>query len=124
MNNNGLYAFYGTLRKGMENYAPFQSGMHYIKTEALRGYKLFSLIEYPYAIKTFNPTDTIIVELFLLGGSEANSIHNMELEAGYYYDEIKIDQNLYGIYLFSKINPHDAEIPSGDWAKYVAERGF
>lgn len=124
MNKNGLYAFYGTLRKGMENYASFQHEMHYIKTVALGGYKLISLIEYPYAVKTPDPAETIIAELFRLESLTASSIHNMELEAGYYYDEIKIDQNLYGIYLFSEINPHDVEIPSGDWAKHVAERGF
>lgn len=124
MNKEGLYAFYGTLRKGMENFHFFQEGMHFIETVTLEGYKLISLGEYPYAVRTSNADERIIAELFQLDYLQAKSIHDMELEAGYYYDEIQIHQNFYGIYLFSKINPTDEEIPSGDWAKYVAGRGF
>jgi gamma-glutamylcyclotransferase (GGCT)/AIG2-like uncharacterized protein YtfP len=124
MNKDGLYAFYGTLRRDMENHILFQRGMHYLDTVVLEGYKLISLVEYPYAVRTFNSNETITVELFHLDPVEAESIHHMELEAGYYYDEIQIGQNLYGIYLFSEINPEDEEIPSGDWAKYIAERDF
>jgi len=123
VNKNGLYAFYGTLRCGMENYALFDKGMRYIRTVVLRGYRLVSLGEYPYAVRT-NDSSTIVAELFRLDEHAAGDINVMELESGYYYDEIEINQSLYGIYLFDRINPGDEVIPSGDWVKYITERSF
>lgn len=123
MNKEGLYAFYGTLRCGMENHALFAKGMQFIKTVVLRGYRLISLGDYPYAVRT-GDTSTIVTELFHLSEPVAMDINMMELESGYYYDEIEIDQSLYGIYLFEEINPGDELIPSGDWVKYITERSF
>ncbi|HEX5170563.1 MAG TPA: gamma-glutamylcyclotransferase [Cyclobacteriaceae bacterium] len=124
MNKAGLYAFYGTLRLGMENHTLFERGMQFLNTVELKGFRLISLGEYPYAVKSTNPAQSIIAELFFLDDLTAKSIHDIEIEAGYYYDEIQIDQNLYGIYLFKEANPYDEEIGSGDWASFVARRGF
>lgn len=124
MNKDGLYAFYGTLRIGMENHALFQRGMKFLDKVVLNGFRLLSLGEYPYAIKSPNTEHIVIAELFRLEDSTARSIHEMELEAGYYYDELQIDRNKYGIYLFSEANPFDEEITSGDWTSFVTRRGF
>lgn len=124
MNKDGLYAFYGTLRIGMENYVLFERGMKFLEKVVLNGFRLISLGEYPYAIKSPNPDHVITAELFQLEDSTARLIHEMELEAGYYYDELRIGRNKYGIYLFSEANPFDEEITSGDWVSFVARRGF
>ena len=124
MNKDGLYAFYGTLRIGMENHALFERGMKFLDKVVIKGFRLISLGEYPYAIKSPDPGHIVIAELFRLEDTTARSIHEMELQAGYYYDELQIGQNNYGIYLFSEANPFDEEITSGDWASFVVQRGF
>ena len=124
MNRDGLYVFYGTLRLGMENHALYSDGMNYIDTVTLQGYRLISLGEYPYAVWTGDPANKIKVELFRLAEEHAKAIYDMEIEAGYYYEDIQIGQKKYGIFLFSQANPDDEEISSGDWAKYVRERGI
>lgn len=124
MNKDGLYIFYGTLRLGMENHAFYAEGMQYIDTIILNGYKLASLGDYPYAVDTGDPSNKIKVELFRLDDRQAKAIYEMELEAGYYYEEIQLNQKKYGIFLFPQVNPNDEVISSGDWAKYLEERGF
>jgi gamma-glutamylcyclotransferase (GGCT)/AIG2-like uncharacterized protein YtfP len=124
MNKDGLYVFYGTLRMGMENHTFYTDGMNYIDTVTLFGYRLISLGEYPYAVATGDPSNKIKVELFRLDEQQAKAIYEMELEAGYYYEEIQIGQKKYGIFLFPQVNPNDEEIDSGDWAAYVRERDF
>jgi gamma-glutamylcyclotransferase (GGCT)/AIG2-like uncharacterized protein YtfP len=124
MNKDGHYAFYGTLRVGMENHLLFQRGMEFIDRVSLRGFELISLGDYPYAVKSDMANASIIAELFKVDPRIAKAIHDMELEAGYYYDEIEIGKNLYGIYLFSAVRPFDEVIPSGDWVHFVSARGF
>lgn len=108
----------------MENHAFYSDGMSYIDTVTLPGYRLISLGEYPYAVPTGDPLNKIKVELFRLNEQQAKAIYDMELDAGYYYEDIQIGQKKYGIFLFSQVNPNDEEISSGDWEEYVRERGF
>jgi gamma-glutamylcyclotransferase (GGCT)/AIG2-like uncharacterized protein YtfP len=124
MNKDGHYAFYGTLRVGMENHLLFQRGMEFIDRVSLKGFTLISLGDYPYAVKSNTSDSFIIAELFKLDQRIAKAIHDMELEAGYYYDEIEIGKNFYGIYLFSEAGPSDEVIRSGDWVEFVSARGF
>lgn len=122
MNKHGLYAFYGTLRQGMEYYSIYRRGMTCLQSVLLKGYRLYSLGDYPYAVPS--PTGSIIADLYRVDDKIARIIHNMEIEAGYYYDEIIIEPQAFGIYLFEKADPGDSEVRSGDWAQYVAEIGF
>jgi len=93
-----------------------------LQSVLLKGYRLFSLGDYPYAVPS--PTGSIVADLYRVDGEIARTIHNMEIEAGYYYDEIIIESQAFGIYLFAKADPGDSEVRSGDWVRYVAEIGF
>lgn len=122
MNEHGRYAFYGTLRPGMELHRMYQPGMIHLGQALLEGYRLFSLGAYPYAVPS--SAGHIVVDLYRLKPDCARDIHAMETEAGYYYDEIFIDGLAFGIYLFDRPGRGDPEIRSGDWARHVAEIGF
>lgn len=122
MNKHGLYAFYGTLRQGMEYYSIYRKGMSYLQSVLLKGYRLFSLGDYPYAVPS--PTGSIVADLYQVDEEIATTIHSMEIEAGYYYDEIIIDSRAFGIYLFDKVDSGDSEVQSGDWVRYIGEIGF
>lgn len=122
MNKHGRYAFYGTLRQGMEYHSIYGKGLTYVKSVLLKGYRLYSLGDYPYAV----PSDTgsIIADLYQVDRNIARTIHGMEIQAGYYYDEIIIDSLAFGIYLFAEPDPGDIELESGDWVRYATEIGF
>jgi gamma-glutamylcyclotransferase (GGCT)/AIG2-like uncharacterized protein YtfP len=122
MNKHGRYAFYGTLRPGMELYEAYRPGMTHLGQTILEGYRLYSLGEYPYAVPS--SAGRIVVDLYKLEPEWAREIHEMEIEAGYYYDEIIIDGLAFGIYLFDRPGAQDLEIRSGDWARHIAEIGF
>ncbi|MFO7258537.1 MAG: gamma-glutamylcyclotransferase [Bacteroidota bacterium] len=122
MNEHGRYAFYGTLRPDMELHRVYRPGMTHLGQAVLEGYRLYSLGDYPYAVPS--PTGRIVVDLYQLEPDCARDIHEVEIEAGYYYDEIFIDGLAFGIYLFERPAPGDPEIRSGDWARHVAEIGF
>jgi gamma-glutamylcyclotransferase (GGCT)/AIG2-like uncharacterized protein YtfP len=123
MNKNGRYAFYGTLRHGMENHSFYGGAMTFLESVLLSGYKLYSLGDYPYAVRS--DTGSIVADLFQVNDMRiGKSIHQMELDAGYHYDEIIIASRSYGIYLFVNPAPGDEEIRSGDWVRYVNEIGF
>ena len=64
MNPQSLYAFYGSLRRGMANYPPFASGLLFQSTEVLPGFQLFAMEDYPYAIKSHDPSHLLTVEVF------------------------------------------------------------
>lgn len=122
MNSNGLYAFYGTLRQGMEYHSIYGKRISFIQSVLLKGYRLFSVGDYPYAVRA--PTGSIVADLCHVDRRTAATIHSMEIEAGYFYDEIIIESQAFGIYLFSRADPGDPEVQSGDWVQYVAEIGF
>lgn len=122
MNEHGRYAFYGTLRQGMEYYSIYGGGMTSLRSVLLKGYRMFSLGDYPYAVPS--PDGSIIADLYQVDDEIAKAIHDMEIEAGYYYDEIIIDARTFGIYLLAEPGSGDKEIPSGDWVSYTREIGF
>lgn len=125
MNAQSLYAFYGTLRVGMENHSLLGASAKFLKRVKLPGFKLFSLVEYPYAVKSRSLSDMIVAELFYIPDKEVQEyIHSMELDAGYYYYEVQIEGKKYGIYLFSEEVKGHERILSGDWAEYVGNSPF
>ncbi len=125
MNENRYYAYYGSLRQGMLNYHLFKDGMEYIRTEKLFGFKIFSLIDYPYAIATKNPNDCIVVELFKITNSKTEElIHQVEMDAGYIFTNIEIAKEKFGIYLFTEASPKDLCVESGDWVAYKKSLAF
>lgn len=116
MNKDSYYAFYGTLRQGMENYQVYENDLTYLSTIELSGFKMYSLVEYPYVVRTSDPDNTIVVDLFrITNRSTEQNIHEMEIDAGYIFSEVIISDTKFGIYLFEKADPSDPEVRTGDW---------
>ncbi|MFM7429766.1 MAG: gamma-glutamylcyclotransferase [Flammeovirgaceae bacterium] len=118
MNQSNLFAFYGSLRRGMENYEPLKENLHYQFSTWLTGYQLYSLGPYPFAIRTDSPTDKILVEVFEVNSLQTEqTIHQIEMEAGYFLDSVSIDGQAVKIYLYE----NKADYPfvfGGDWIKF------
>jgi gamma-glutamylcyclotransferase (GGCT)/AIG2-like uncharacterized protein YtfP len=69
--------------------------------------------------------ETVVVELFALSDENTiNEIRNLELNAGYFLDQVTIDNEKFGIYIFSQNIIGDPLIESGDWAQFVSENRF
>ncbi len=121
MTDTLLFAFYGSLRRGMVNYPVYSQHMEYLETVRLPGYKLFALSDYPYAIRA-GASDFIVAELFRIESEGIRKgIYQMEIDAGYIFDHIAVGDHQAGIYLF----PHQSNesfVPSGDWVSFVRER--
>jgi gamma-glutamylcyclotransferase (GGCT)/AIG2-like uncharacterized protein YtfP len=113
-----LYAFYGSLRRGLHNYQRFESHLHYQFSCWLKGYQLYSFGEFPFAIKTHRDEDKILVEVFEIAHEEIQrQIDDLELGYGYFIEEILIDEKPVKIYLFE----NKANYPlaaGGDWVKF------
>ncbi|HTF18104.1 MAG TPA: gamma-glutamylcyclotransferase family protein [Chryseolinea sp.] len=121
----GYYAFYGTLRQGMENHLAFAKALAYLKTETLTGYRMYSLGEYPYIVYTGHANDLIVVDLFHIANSEAEEmIHEMEIDAGYILSSVVIDGSKFGIYLFVANQVGDELLPGGDWVAHARGQSF
>lgn len=122
MNKNRKYAFYGSLRAGMYNYERTKTGLNHLGTKVVSGYKLYSLGPYPCAIFTGDDDDKLTVDIFDVSQEQQYRIHQMELGAGYDYEEVSIDGTMYGIYLYPKEAAErlkDRNVPSGDWVKHL-----
>ena len=122
MNINSLYAFYGSLRRGMMYYEVYKRGLEYQFSAQLDGFKLYALEEYPFAVKTNNGSDSIVVEVFKIVNPETEKdIHELELGVGYYYDEVVINSVTAGIYLYEESGNYQ-EVKGGDWVKFFGHR--
>ncbi len=95
--------------------------MKFEGTKTIYGYILQDTgYGYPQAVKTESPDDKLVVELYYIPENEyARSIHNMELGAGYYAEEITINDNPYTLYAYKKTpgSPRPV-VTSGDWTEY------
>lgn len=121
----GNYAFYGTLRMGMENHQAFEASLDYIQTRSLTGFRMHSLGEYPYAICTGDERDIIVVDLFrVLSEKTEEMINEMEIDAGYVRSVIMIDGIKFGIYLFETATTDDEYVPGGDWVSHTKSQLF
>ena len=118
MNSSATYAFYGSLRRGMINYLEFETALQFLYQDILSGYQMYAMENFPYAVKTDNPSDLITVEVFrIINPDVERSIHRLEMTEGYYYDEVKIRDTNTGIYLFRSPGS-DPLVKSGDWVNF------
>ena len=118
MNSNARYVFYGSLRRGMANYKIYEPSLEFIKTVKLPGFRLYSLPNYPFAVRSADQRDVIIAELFKITNKEAEQrIHALELRVGYYYDEVIVDGESAGIYLYESAGNHPL-VEHGDWVHF------
>ena len=121
----GYYAFYGTLRQGMENHLAFAKALTYLKTVTVKGYRMYSLHEYPYAMHTSHVNDQIVVDLFHVTSIEAEEmIYEMEIDADYILSSLEIEGNKFGIYLFAGNRDGDEYLPGGDWVLHTRGQSF
>ena len=83
---------------------------------------MYSLAEYPYAIKSDNLDQTIVVDLFRIRSREIQmEIHDMEIEAGYFQDIINLKEGSASIYLF-KDRGNDFKVKNGDWVEFFGRK--
>lgn len=100
----------------MENYHVYENDLKYLATTELSGFRMYSLAEYPYVIRTENPDHKITVDLFRITSDQTEqTIHEMEIEAGYIFSDVLVDNIKFGIYLFETAGWADPEIKGGDW---------
>lgn len=121
MNKDSLYAFYGSLRRGMSNYELYKEALEYQFSARLKGFKLYSRGQYPCVIKS-NVTDSVVVEVFQVINLDFEiQIHNLEMGEGYIYEEIGIDEKKVGMYVYEN-SENFQEVIEGDWVTFFRNR--
>jgi len=116
-----LYAFYGSLRRGMRLHKQFKNNLHYLHSAWLKGYELYSLGNYPYAIKSSDPAHKILVEVMLISDAETEkNICDIEIEAGYYAEKIQVGDEQLAIFLLENA-ANNLRIKSGDWVTFFGQ---
>jgi len=86
MENTTVFAFYGSLRRGMENHVLHSNHLKYLFSARLRGYKLYSRGDFPIAVKSSATKDSIVVELFTIADRATREmIHKLEMDEGYFF---------------------------------------
>ncbi len=106
----------------MMYYEVYKEGLQYQFSANLPGFKLYALKDYPFAVKTGLLHDTIEVEVFKIVKPETEkSIHHLEIEVGYYYDEVSVNSINAGIYLYHHPGNYP-EVKGGDWVKFFGHR--
>lgn len=121
MEETDLFAFYGSLRRGMSNYWAYKDKLEFVSTQRIVGYELYTLGDYPYAVYTEDPKAVLVTEIFSVKNQQTKqSIHEMEIDAGYTFDLIDVEGNRVGIYLFDKAGG-DPKVDSGDWVQFYGK---
>ncbi len=121
MEETELFAFYGSLRRGMDNYNSFKRSLEYISTKRIKGFDLYSLGSYPYAVRSNDHSASIVIELFCIHDVTARvAIHELEAGAGYVFECIEVDGMKVGIYLFERPGD-DPKVKSGDWVTFYGK---
>jgi gamma-glutamylcyclotransferase (GGCT)/AIG2-like uncharacterized protein YtfP len=120
MENISVFAFYGSLRRGMENHALHASHLKYLFSARLSGFKLYSRGEFPVAVRS-SATDSIVVEVFrIVDRATREMIHKLEMDEGYYFESILIGDVEAGIYLFREPGNYQ-QVDGGDWVTFFRE---
>lgn len=117
-----MYAFYGSLRRGMELHKKFESDLQYKFSIWLPGYELYSLGSYPCAVHTQNMSSKILVEVMkITNPNVAKEIFDIEIHAGYFYEHIQIKYEDVGIYLYKQAT-NNSKVIGGDWVTFFGEQ--
>jgi gamma-glutamylcyclotransferase (GGCT)/AIG2-like uncharacterized protein YtfP len=104
---------------GMENYPRYEKHLKFLGKVHLTGFKMFSLTQYPYAIRTNDINDRIVAELYkVIDAKTEQSIHELEMDEGYIFSEVEIAGDKFGIYLFDARVMESTQVISGDWRLY------
>jgi gamma-glutamylcyclotransferase (GGCT)/AIG2-like uncharacterized protein YtfP len=120
--NSTLFAFYGSLRKNMPLYDQFRYGLNYKFSSWISGYQLFSLGDFPCAVKSGKDADKMLIEIFEITDQQVvKEIDDIEIGYGYYRDEVEIDGVRALIYLF-KDAANYPPVLQGDWVKFFRSK--
>ncbi len=113
-----LFAFYGSLRFGLSNHTAFASFLKYRFSAWIEGYEMYSLGDFPFAIRTDESPDKMLVEIFEIEDAEVRmQIDLLELGYGYHKETIVIEGQSVTIYLF-KEKANYPKVNGGDWLKF------
>lgn len=119
--SQSLYAFYGSLRRGMRLHNQFKCDLHYSHSIWLKGYDLYSLGNYPFAVRSSDPSRKILIEVTrILNAETEKSIYDIEIAAGYYAEKIQVGDDLVTIFLFEEV-ANNMRIDSGDWVIFFGQ---
>lgn len=122
MTNSSLYAFYGSLRRGMRLYNQFHFALQYHHSAWLKGYELYSLGNYPYAVKSTIPDRKILVEIFSITEPEIEKeIFELEAGAGYHLAQQAFDDRIINIFLYDDMSANNMRVDSGDWVTFFRQ---
>ena len=104
--------FYGSLKRGKYNYQRFP-GQEFVQNVQLPGYDLYNLGPYPAACAG---DGVLQAELHEIPLAVFNLIHRMEIGAGYYEAEVKVNDEPVSIFLMPANRLKKSEkINSGAW---------
>jgi gamma-glutamylcyclotransferase (GGCT)/AIG2-like uncharacterized protein YtfP len=105
--------------KGMENHIPYQDHLEFLGMVKLPGFKMYSMEQYPYVVRSNNADHTIVAELYkVVDAKTEQSIHELELDEGYIFSEVDIADDKFGIYVFDEPVINSVEVVDGDWRSY------
>jgi gamma-glutamylcyclotransferase (GGCT)/AIG2-like uncharacterized protein YtfP len=122
MNADATYAFYGSLRRGMKLYNQFEKSLDYRYSFWLTGYDLFALTHYPCAVESHSPESKILIEVMkIIDPNVEKEIFNIEMNAGYFYRDSKIQHAPVGIFLYES-GANYQQVKHGDWVKFFGDR--
>lgn len=118
MLNTNVYAFYGSLRRGLANYEKFKPHLKYLYSVWIKGFQLYSLGDFPFAYRTNHSSDLILVEVFEITDVKAQKkIDELEFNYGYHIEQVILDEQPVNIYLF-KNKANYPLVVGGDWVKF------
>lgn len=119
--SQSLYAFYGSLRRGMRLHNQFKNDLLYSYSAWVKGYNLYSLGNYPFAVKSSDLSHKILVEVTEIMNAETEkNIQDIEIAAGYYAEKIQIGNDQVTIFLFEEA-ANNLRIESGDWVNFFRQ---
>lgn len=117
-------ASYGSLRKPMYNYIRFltaygEKSFNYLSTTRIYGWKLYKVTgDYP-GIVPAKSNFGITVDLFDVSPACYGRVHNMEVGAGYYEDDITFGNTTFKIFPYAGDVIEDNLIATGDFVAYM-----
>ena len=126
------FAAYGTLRLGNGNWSHFldEEVPVVMLGDTISGYYMVTTGWIPMVVKSDNPDDKVVVDVFNLDGrdTKAKAVHMLEIGAGYDLEFATTDSGLpVYLYVYSQesIDRYArgfTRIESGDYNEYIRER--
>lgn len=102
----------------MKLYEQYKSGLDYRYSFWLSSFKLYSLGSYPCAVKTDGLSNRILIEIMQISDPKfEKEIFELEIEAGYYYEEILIHDIPTGIFLYQDVANYPF-VHHENWVKF------